>query len=90
MEQEYDHDAVEKFIESIKSELEPKIIKELCRIYDVNVPYEIGSIKQFEMEIKFSLGFCHAIWNSQKRILKRDYNVEWKTPAELNPDVMMD
>ena len=36
------------------------------------------------------LGFCHRIWSTKKRILKEKYNIDWKTPAEMNPGVMFD
>lgn len=31
------------------------------------------------------LGFCHVFWNEKKRILKEEYNIEWFSPAECNP-----
>jgi len=36
------------------------------------------------------LGICHSIWDEKKRILKEKYNIDWKTPAEINPDVQFD
>lgn len=36
------------------------------------------------------IGYCHLYWSTKKNILKRDYNIDWKSPAELNPDVMFD
>lgn len=30
-------------------------------------------------------GFCHQLWAEQKRILKEKYQIDWKTPAEMNP-----
>lgn len=36
------------------------------------------------------LGYCHLIWCKRKRILKEKYNIDWKTPAEMNPDVIFD
>lgn len=37
-----------------------------------------------------SLGWCHMYWGIKKEILKNDYNIEWKSPAELNPNIMYD
>ena len=39
---------------------------------------------------KGSMGFVHIIWEMKKQILKQKYGVNWKTPAELNPQVMFD
>lgn len=36
------------------------------------------------------VGFCHVVWATQKKILKEKYNVEWKTPQEMNPDILFD
>jgi hypothetical protein len=33
------------------------------------------------------LGFCHVFWATKKRILKTKYGIDWKSPAEMNPNV---
>lgn len=35
-------------------------------------------------------GYIHVIWETKKRLLKHKYNIDWRTPAELNPHVMFD
>lgn len=35
-------------------------------------------------------GFCHLYWRTKKRILKEQFGVDWKTPAEMNPGVLFD
>lgn len=35
-------------------------------------------------------GFCHALWGAQKEILRAKYGIDWRTPAEMNPDVIFD
>ncbi|KNY30092.1 hypothetical protein [Pseudobacteroides cellulosolvens] len=37
-----------------------------------------------------TMGYCHRYWRLKKQILKRVYNVDWKTPAELNPNRKFD
>lgn len=39
---------------------------------------------------RHELGFCFVFWDKKKEILLRDYNIDWKTPAELNPNVIYD
>lgn len=39
---------------------------------------------------KGSMGFVHTIWETKQRVLKQKYNINWKTPAELNPQIMFD
>lgn len=36
------------------------------------------------------LGSCHLYWETKQRILKEEYGIEWKTPAEMNPNVAYD
>lgn len=35
-------------------------------------------------------GFCHQLWAKQKRILREKYNIDWKTPGEMNPYIWFD
>jgi len=37
-----------------------------------------------------TLGYCHVFWGEQKRILKDKYGIDWKTPAERNPNARFD
>ena len=39
---------------------------------------------------KVLLGACHIAWAAKKRILKDKHNIDWKTPAEMNPIVCFD
>lgn len=36
------------------------------------------------------IGYCHLYWAVKKRILRKKYNIEWRSPAELNPHVHFD
>jgi len=46
--------------------------------------------KQFGGKLPMMMGICHNLWGEQKRILKEKYNIDWKTPAEMNPDTEFD
>lgn len=35
-------------------------------------------------------GFCHKYWLTMKHILKEQFGIEWKSPADLNPNVHFD
>lgn len=41
-------------------------------------------------EDRLSMGFCHLFWRTKQRILREHYGLEWRTPAELNPEVLFD
>ncbi len=41
-------------------------------------------------ESKGRLGFVHAVWATKERLLLDRYNIEWRSPAELNPTVLFD
>jgi len=36
------------------------------------------------------LGYCHAFWDMKKKILKRKYRLDWKSPSEINPSTSYD
>lgn len=36
------------------------------------------------------MGFCHLYWSVKKEILKKDYGIEWRSPAAMNPRVLFD
>lgn len=36
------------------------------------------------------MGFCFAYWPTLRNILKEKYNLDWRTPAEMNPGVIFD
>lgn len=35
-------------------------------------------------------GYALYFWNKKKALLKNKYNIDWKTPSELNPGVLFD
>ena len=56
-------------------------------------------IKAAETEAEYSMeqdgtiklgGACHILWGRQQDILREKYGMKWRTPAEMNPDVMFD
>jgi len=40
--------------------------------------------------VRGQLGYCHFFWGTKQKILKEKYDVDWKTPAEINPWVLFD
>jgi hypothetical protein len=36
------------------------------------------------------LGYCHAFWAAKKRILREEYGIDWKSPAEEYPTIFFD
>ena len=36
------------------------------------------------------MGFCFAYWSKRREILEREFGVEWRSPAVMNPRVMFD
>jgi len=49
-------------------------------------------IKQHPDAIEYGdrMGFCHVYWDLKKEILKNEYDINWKSPAELNPNICFD
>ncbi|MBO5788651.1 MAG: hypothetical protein J6R42_01760 [Clostridia bacterium] len=36
------------------------------------------------------MGYCHLYWATKREILKKDYGIEWNSPAVLNPGFRFD
>ena len=36
------------------------------------------------------IGYCHAFWPLKQAVLRDDYGIDWKTPAEMNPTILFD
>lgn len=41
-------------------------------------------------DVPRGMGFCFAWWHTLATILKRDYNIDWRSPAQMNPQVHFD
>ena len=70
------HDSIEDSIEykNISKELEEKI-----KLY--------ASINSINLN---TFGSCHQYWAIKKEILKKEYDIEWQSPSELNPEITFD
>ena len=48
-----------------------------------------------ELERRFAnaprhMGFCFHYWSAEKELLKEKYDIEWRSPSQMNPGVMFD
>lgn len=86
----YDYDAVEKQVELISKELEPKIVKEICRELKLSSEYERMTTSELHRALGLQHGFCYVKWHMKKKVLKRDYGINWKSPSDLNPEINFD
>ena len=86
----YDYDEIEKKVELIWDELEPKIVKEICKELKLTPKHEDLTLDEVHYATGHLLGFCHIIWRMQKKVLKRDYGINWKSPSDLNPEINFD
>lgn len=71
-------DPIERTItfKKIKKELEKKINEQLIS-------------EGYPIKPEF-MGWCYIYWSIKKEILKIDYGIDWKTPAEMNPEIIYD
>ena len=56
-------------------------------------------VKEVDQEVERQLsdkgivkarGYIHHFWNLKKQILKEKYNLDWKSPKEMNPEMVFD
>lgn len=59
---------------------------EVRRITDI---IEHNSVQDAASRL-YIFGACHEIWDIRKRILKTEYGIDWKTPAETHPYIDFD
>ena len=70
-----------KSIKICESEFDPIFIDNYCLVMrDVDA----------EIEKVGDLNIPYQRWELIKRIYKDKYNIEWKTPKEMNPRIMFD
>lgn len=36
------------------------------------------------------MGFCFHFWNAKREFLREEYNIDWQSPAQMNPHVIFD
>lgn len=64
---------------------------ELTEEYKKVIDEVEAKIDQFKKERSIGgFGSCHIIWAKKKEILKKDYGIDWMSPAELNETIMFD
>ena len=50
-----------------------------------------GKVKEvYKQHCIRGMGFCHSYWATKKSILKDKYGIDWKSPAEMNPQTCFD
>ncbi|MAT72203.1 MAG: hypothetical protein CMJ58_22070 [Planctomycetaceae bacterium] len=55
-------------------------------------PYLLRATLETERKVgpDGDIGYCFAYWDRKKRILREQYGVHWRTPAEMNPETFYD
>lgn len=80
-------------------EIHRQVMKKPLILYDT-VEYSdeyLAVLPELEAKIERELkgvkrrhGFCFQYWHTKEEILKRDYGIDWTSPAALNPRVRFD
>ena len=83
-------------IDKIENTEEYKQIEKELKLKELyGIEKELNNKIELELELKGyknkqALGFCHIYWELKKEILKTDYNIDWKSPQDLNPEIIFD
>ncbi|MFM2165511.1 MAG: hypothetical protein RL325_1948 [Planctomycetota bacterium] len=43
-----------------------------------------------ERGITMCIGYCHLHWATMQRILAEKHGIRWRSPPEMNPDILFD
>lgn len=41
-------------------------------------------------DVHKGMGFCHYYWSAKEELLKKEYGINWHSPAAMNPGVLFD
>lgn len=84
------------YMEEHWEEMHPEVPRDQWDIY-CEVKEEVESRAEEDLRKRWNikdnnwpLGSCHMIWARMKEIFKEEYNIDWKAPAECEPDVYED
>lgn len=75
---------------SDKDGLRFSLVEKSKEYLDIKEQLDIEIKKELGDRLGYGLGYCHLYWETKKRILKEKYNIDWLSPAELNPMVIFD
>lgn len=81
-----------------RKELLLELIKEHAKKNSSETLYKLSLIddevnakaEEILKDHKEGIGYCHTFWSTKKKILKKEYNIDWYTPAEEHPEIMYD
>lgn len=66
--------------------------KEAKRILDeINLLLKEGKVKEAYNNFILSVSgidMCHQYWSRKRAVLRHEYGIDWKSPAEMNPTVI--
>jgi len=55
----------------------------------IKIQKALDKLNRIMDEQGMRMGRCHVYWKEQKEMLKF-FNIDWKTPAEMNPHTRFD
>lgn len=56
-----------------------------------NVFYQVeDQLDLLLADVPRGMGFCHHYWRAKEDLLKDFYNIKWRSPSMMNPEVMFD
>ncbi len=84
-------DELENIISSAEEEASSQILTDPVEHTDefllVRFDVEAKVDKAISMSENIDDPYCLRYWNEKQRILKEEFGIEWKTPAQMNPNI---
>lgn len=65
-------------------EIDPKYADIFAQIDD-----EVADVLKSHPQ-RGTIGFVHIVWSTKAAILREKYKIDWRSPAEMNPDALFD
>lgn len=78
---------IDEKIALIWPELEVKIVHAICKKFKLEAQAYQCKIEELQ-EHYFGVGFCQVVWQMQKKILKKEYQIDWQSQQEASHNYM--
>ena len=58
--------------------------------YESNIDQAEQMIAERLGDVPRGMGFCHAYWATKAQVLREEFDIEWRSPSQMNPNVLFD
>jgi hypothetical protein len=85
----HDNLSIQKMIKTASDKAKKKIL--FRNIFSILMFWQWSKLRHWSHILSVHrMGDCHLIWHEQKKLLKQQYNISWKSYQDLHPGARID